>query len=119
MKSVPLGLLVESREHVVTVELSNGDVYRGKLEKSEDSMNMQLADVVVTNREGKKSFMKSVFVRGSHVRMIMLPQLLRQSPVLKPALANQVRATIAKKHTLNKKRKTPANAPPKKIVRIA
>lgn len=118
MKSVPLTLLLESREHIVSVELSNGDTYRGKLEKSEDNMNLQMRDVVVTTREGAKSFMASVFVRGSHVRMILLPELLRQAPVLKPALAEKAKATLASKKTVFA-RKRKAGGPPKKIVRIA
>jgi small nuclear ribonucleoprotein D3 len=42
--SVPVKLLKEGEGHVVSVELKSGDVYRGQLMESEDTMNLHLSD---------------------------------------------------------------------------
>jgi small nuclear ribonucleoprotein D3 len=41
---VPVKLLKEGEGHVITAELKSGDVYRGMLMESEDTMNIQLSD---------------------------------------------------------------------------
>lgn len=50
---VPVKLLKEAESHVITVELKNGELYRGKLEAAEDTMNVQLSAVIHTARDGK------------------------------------------------------------------
>ena len=42
--SVPVKLLKEGEGHVVTAELKSGEVYRGLLVESEDTMNVHLSD---------------------------------------------------------------------------
>lgn len=84
MQSVPIKLLAEAQQHIVTIELTSGDTYRGKLQTNEDNMNLKLTDVVATARSGKVTHMDSVFVRGSHVSMVILPEMLQYSPVLQP-----------------------------------
>lgn len=44
---MPLKLLHEGEGHVVTVELKNGETYRGMLTEAEDSMNCQMKEGVV------------------------------------------------------------------------
>lgn len=78
---VPLRLLGEAQQHVVTLELDSGQTYRGTLVRSEENMNMQLSDVVVTERTGQVSHMDLVYIRGSHVKMAVLPDILRYSPL--------------------------------------
>ena len=41
---VPIKLLFQGEGHIVTVELKNGEVYRGKLTTAEDTMNCQLRE---------------------------------------------------------------------------
>lgn len=41
---VPLKLLHDGSGHIVTVELKNGEVYRGLLAEVEDTMNCQLKE---------------------------------------------------------------------------
>ena len=43
-QGVPLTLLHEGEGHVVTVELKNGETYRGLLSEAEDTMNCQLKE---------------------------------------------------------------------------
>ena len=40
---IPIKLLREAETHNVTVELKGGEVYRGTLDSSEESMNVQLS----------------------------------------------------------------------------
>ncbi|KAJ6261913.1 Small nuclear ribonucleoprotein [Drechslerella dactyloides] len=63
---IPLKLLGESQGHVVTLELTSGQVYRGKLLEAEDNMNVQLKDITVTARDGRVSHLDQVYIRGSH-----------------------------------------------------
>ena len=63
------------------VELTNGEKYRGHLVRSEDNMNCQLTSVTMRARDGKLSKLENVFIRGSRVRYIVLPDLLKQSPM--------------------------------------
>ena len=48
---VPVKLLHECEGHKVSVELTNGEIYRGMMVDAEDCMNLQLQQVV--RREGK------------------------------------------------------------------
>lgn len=41
---VPIKLLFQGEGHVVTVELKNGEIYRGQLAAAEDTMNCQLKE---------------------------------------------------------------------------
>lgn len=41
---VPIKLLHEAEGHVVTVELKNGEAYRGLLDEAEDTMNVRLSE---------------------------------------------------------------------------
>lgn len=44
---------------------------------AEDNMNVQLRNVTVTAREGHVSHLEQVYVRGSHVRMFVIPDALK------------------------------------------
>ncbi|KAK2755056.1 small nuclear ribonucleoprotein Sm D3 [Arachnomyces sp. PD_36] len=64
---IPIKLLNEAQGHVVTLEITSGQVYRGKLLEAEDNMNVQLKDITVTARDGRVSHLDQVYIRGSHV----------------------------------------------------
>ncbi|TQS35050.1 hypothetical protein Golomagni_04540 [Golovinomyces magnicellulatus] len=40
-------------------------------------MNVQLKDITVTARDGRVSHLDQVFIRGSHVRFFIVPDMLR------------------------------------------
>jgi small nuclear ribonucleoprotein D3 len=67
----------------VTVELKNGEIYRGRLAEVEDTMNCQLKEVTMTGRDGRVVKMENVFVRGGLVKFIVLPDLLKSAPIFK------------------------------------
>lgn len=81
--SVPIKLLHEGEGHVVTVELRNGELYRGQLKESEENMNCQLSNVLFTARDGRVRKMEHVYLRGSQIRFLVLPDLLKNAPLFK------------------------------------
>ncbi|CDW57895.1 Small nuclear ribonucleoprotein Sm D3 [Trichuris trichiura] len=80
---VPLKVLHEAEGHIITLETSNGEVYRGKLIEAEDNMNCQLADLTVTFRDGKVLQLEQVYIRGSKIRFLILPDMLKNAPMFK------------------------------------
>jgi len=87
--------------HVITLEITSGQVYRGKLLEgtlpsrllyslfttntltAEDNMNVQLKDITVTARDGRVSHLDQVYIRGSHVRFFIVPDMLRNAPMFR------------------------------------
>ncbi len=80
---VPITLLREGEGHVVTIEMKNGQIYRGRLTDTEETMNCALNDVTSTARDGKVSKLEQVYVRGSYVKYIVLPDVLKNAPIFK------------------------------------
>lgn len=92
---IPIKLLHESQGHIVTVELTNGQVYRGKLIEAEDNCNAQLRDVTMTARDGRVSHLENVYIRGSHVRFFVVPEMLRNAPMFRNNRALRARGAAA------------------------
>lgn len=103
---VPIKLLYEAEGMKITVELKNGEIYRGLLLGAEDSMNVSLQDVLKTARNGKISKLPNVYLRGSSVRLIALPDLLKSAPVFQKVQTQKRKMEDANaKQGNNKKRK--------------
>jgi LSM domain len=49
---------------------------------AEDNMNVQLKDITVTARDGRVSHLDQVYIRGSHVRFFIVPDMLRYASSL-------------------------------------
>ena len=67
--------------------MKNGEIYRGLLLSSEDTMNMSLCEVLRTARNGQITKLPSVYLRGSSVRFIALPEMLKNAPVFQKVTA--------------------------------
>ncbi len=80
---VPIKLLHEAEGHTVTIELKTGEVYRGFLVESEDNMNCQLSTITYTARDGRMSELEHAFIRGSKIRFLILPDMLKNAPMFK------------------------------------
>ncbi|KAK2071455.1 hypothetical protein P8C59_005878 [Phyllachora maydis] len=80
---IPIKLLNEAQGHIVTLEVTSGQTYRGKLIEAEDNMNVQLKDITVTARDGRVSHLEQVYIRGSHVRFFIVPDMLRNAPMFR------------------------------------
>ena len=120
---IPIKVLHDAEGHTVTVELKNGEVYRGKLDEAEDNMNVHLSNCTKTMKDGQVEMLskcararrpaaarasplapprptrphppaRSVFLRGSHVRFMVLPDILKNAPFFKKidTKANKARA---------------------------
>lgn len=55
---------------------------------AEDNMNIQLKDITVTARDGRVSHLEQVYIRGSHVRFFIVPDMLRYGQALNPTPNN-------------------------------
>jgi len=80
---VPIKILHEAEGHIITLETTTGEVYRGKLIEAEDNMNCQMQDITLTLRDGRTQTLENVFVRGSQVRFVILPDMLKNAPMFK------------------------------------
>ena len=97
---VPIKILHESEGHTVTLETINGELYRGKLIEAEDNMNVQLCEITFTDRSGKVSQLQNVYIRGSKIRFFILPDMLKNAPMLKKAIGTKGLGTGRGKTTM-------------------
>lgn len=107
---IPIKVLHEAEGHIITCETTDGKsnrienafqslqskltlvhdfhpgvVYRGKLIEAEDSMNLQMSNITVTNRDGSVTGMQSCFLRGSKIMYVVMPDILKHAPVFNKA----------------------------------
>mmetsp|Transcript_20052 Transcript_20052/g.60619 ORF Transcript_20052/g.60619 Transcript_20052/m.60619 type:complete len:130 (+) Transcript_20052:236-625(+) len=80
---IPIKLMHESEGHVLTVELKTGQTYRGELFEAEDNWNCQLKNVTATERDGSVAHLDHVFLRGSRIRFMIIPDMLKNAPMFK------------------------------------
>ncbi|XP_065173139.1 small nuclear ribonucleoprotein Sm D3 [Atheta coriaria] len=80
---VPIKVLHEAEGHIVTCETITGEVFRGKLIEAEDNMNCQMTSITVTYRDGRVAQLENVYIRGSKIRFLILPDMLKNAPMFK------------------------------------
>lgn len=80
---VPIKVLHEAEGHIITCESNTGEVYRGKLIEAEDNMNCQMQNITVTYRDGRVAQLENVYIRGSKIRFLILPDMLKNAPMFK------------------------------------
>ncbi|AFZ81210.1 LSM domain-containing protein [Theileria equi strain WA] len=80
---IPVKLLYEGIGHIVTAELQNSQLYRGTLTNVEDNMNCLLEGVTLTMKDGKTLALEQVYLRGSQIRFMVFPDMLRHAPMFK------------------------------------
>lgn len=51
--------------------------------EAEDNMNCQMQNLTVTYRDGRTSQLENVFIRGSKIRFLILPDMLKNAPMFK------------------------------------
>ena len=73
----------QAEGHIVTCETITGEVYRGKLIEAEDNMNCQMNSVTVTYRDGRVAQLENIYIRGSKIRFLILPDMLKNAPMFK------------------------------------
>ena len=80
---VPTTMLHEGEGFFVTVETRLGELYRGLLTESEDNWNLHMKNVMYTDSNGKTAKMEKVFIRGSQIRFVVLPEPLSNAPIFR------------------------------------
>ena len=119
--TIPVKVLYEAVPHIVSVEMKNGEAYRGKLASVEENMNCLVegrtlwcrfplrkfevefvqpnkevenqptskifrAGVTKTHKDGRTTTLEQVYLRGSHIRLFQLPDLIKHARVLKQGI---------------------------------
>ena len=59
--------------------------------EAEDTMNVRLDDVKMTGRDGKVTHLDQLYLRGSQIKFIIVPDMLKNSPMFKK-IKNQTKA---------------------------
>mmetsp|Transcript_2349 Transcript_2349/g.8399 ORF Transcript_2349/g.8399 Transcript_2349/m.8399 type:complete len:122 (-) Transcript_2349:138-503(-) len=80
---IPIKLMHEAEGHTVTVEMKSGETYRGSLLEAEDNWNLQMKDITYTAKDGRVAQMEHVFLRGSKIRLLIVPEMLKNAPMFK------------------------------------
>ncbi|CAG0917741.1 unnamed protein product [Notodromas monacha] len=80
---VPMKVLHEAEGHVITLESITGEVYRGTLIEAEDNMNCQMSKINITYRDGKIGHVENLYIRGSKIKFMILPDMLKNAPMIK------------------------------------
>ena len=82
--TVPMQLIYDCKDHVVSLELVSREVYRGRLvHYDRETMNLELCEVTLSRRDGEVKRMESVFLRGNKIRFVRLPDVAEKHPVFK------------------------------------
>ncbi|GAB2217589.1 hypothetical protein Droror1_Dr00000788 [Drosera rotundifolia] len=58
-------------------------VVDGGMVAAADNWNCQLESITLTSKDGKTSDLEHVFIRGSRVRFIIIPDMLKNAPMFK------------------------------------
>eukprot|EP00483_Globobulimina_turgida_P007702 UN07717 len=80
---VPIKLLHECVGHIICVETITGEMFRGQLDGAEDSMNIRVHHVTHWNKSGETRKLNNVYIRGSKIRFIVVPDMLKHAPMFK------------------------------------
>jgi len=83
---IPIKVLHEAEGHIITCESSTGEVYRGKLVEAEEHMNLQMSEVTATYRNGSTAQLANIYLRGTQIKFMILPEMLKNAPMLKVAV---------------------------------
>ncbi|PVH14136.1 uncharacterized protein CXQ87_002261 [Candidozyma duobushaemuli] len=67
-------MLTSVKSQEILVELKNGESVYGKLTDCDSWMNLTLSDVVVNYNKGEKfNKLNEIYIRGSHIKFLRLP----------------------------------------------
>lgn len=80
---IPIVVLHDAEGAIVEVETKKGELIRGLLFEAEDMMNLYIKNAVVTDPHGVKRKSPQVYLRGSEILFIVLPEMLKHAPMFK------------------------------------
>ena len=73
-------LLKDSKPFLISIETKGKKIFRGNLTFIEENMNCILENAVLIDQNGKLSKFKSVFLRGSNIKIFIIPDVLKNIP---------------------------------------
>ncbi len=77
---IPVILMHDAEGGIITIEIKNGDTYRGFLDECQDNMNCTMKDCKKTKANGEESKVDVAYIRGSQIVFIILPDMLQKAP---------------------------------------
>lgn len=78
---MPIKLLHECEGHIISIETVAGEIFRGQLKNAEDTMNVHMEQVQYVSRKGQKRRLNNVYIRGSKIVFIRVPDMLSNAPM--------------------------------------
>ena len=89
MGSIPLALLREALRQKVKVVLRGNASFLGRLDKVDGGatkLNLHLSLVHYTSPDGHFEAIETAIIRGSQVKWIVLPSIVKEAPQLRKAM---------------------------------
>jgi small nuclear ribonucleoprotein D3 len=78
---IPIVVLHDAEGAVVEVETKKGELIRGLLFEAEDQMNLYIKNAIIRSTNGDKRKINQVYVRGTEIVFIVLPDMLKHAPM--------------------------------------
>jgi len=78
---IPIVVLHDAEGAVVEIETKTGELIRGLLFEAEDQMNLYIKNAVIRDTNGVKRKSPQVYVRGTEIVFIILPDMLKHAPM--------------------------------------
>ena len=75
--TIPIKFIYEAKPYIVTIETKNDLKIRGKLIYVEHNMNCFLENTFVQEKNGKVRNCRRIFIRGSEIKIIIFPEILK------------------------------------------
>lgn len=78
---IPIVVLHDAEGAVVEIETKTGELIRGLLFEAEDQMNLYIKNAIIRDTNGVKRKSPQVYVRGTEIVFIVLPDMLKHAPM--------------------------------------
>ncbi|KAG7345012.1 LSM domain containing protein [Nitzschia inconspicua] len=78
---IPIVVLHDAEGAVIEVETKTGELIRGLLFEAEDQMNLYIKNAVIQDTNGVKRKANQVYLRGTEIVFIVLPDMLKHAPM--------------------------------------
>lgn len=81
---IPIVVLHDAEGSVIEVETKTGELIRGLLFEAEDQMNLYIKNAIIRDTnggDGTKRRINQVYVRGTEIVFIVLPDMLKHAPM--------------------------------------
>ena len=80
MVNTVFNILKETKPFLISIETKGKRIFRGNLTFIEENMNCILENTILIDKDGKLSKFKSVFLRGSNIKIFIIPDVLGGTP---------------------------------------